>query len=298
MITYSERKEFKDAFDTFRDCIKKLREFGIRDVRVSPDFNDYNFLHGTTYRQILGDKTLIDEDVKTWLKSTLGTLYPIDKIESEHNIVAMNINDIKCKGLGLSSERVMNTISVSFSHPAWTNHEYVISITALDEDATEETFDSKAKNICSDIQCLKHQDFLVRYNNSFIQTGNELWIKRNELFPNLEFCNTVRLQMRSLHNDTPELEQVINRLCELQDVASKCVSGKPMKKTDFVSKVSPESDTRLKSLVNRLIYLCPDGKNRLFSWHVRYTPGAGRIYFYPVESKKKFYIGYIGNKIV
>ena len=44
-------------------------------------------------------------------------------------------------------------------------------------------------------------------------------------------------------------------------------------------------------------FLCPDGEERLFSWHVRYTPGAGRIHFLPLGPREGCLIGYIGHKL-
>ena len=39
-----------------------------------------------------------------------------------------------------------------------------------------------------------------------------------------------------------------------------------------------------------------DGEKRLFSWHIRMTPGAWRLHFHPLKPTK-IIIGYIGVKI-
>ena len=42
---------------------------------------------------------------------------------------------------------------------------------------------------------------------------------------------------------------------------------------------------------------CPDTKERLFSWHLRMTPGAWRLYFSEELGPGKIIIGYIGIKL-
>jgi hypothetical protein len=297
LSTYSTCDEVKASFDIFKECMKTLSGLGITIVRVPSCFDGHRFLYNKSYRQILGDKSIIDEDLKTWLISTLGTLHPEDKIEDMYNITAMSVNGTACKGLGVSCERITNSISISFTHTEWTQQEYTVSVTTLDEEAEEETFESRTRHTCSAEQCRAHQDALQKLKTYQIQTGNELWIRRKELFPNLDFCACVKAQMKALRNNTPELEQVIIKLCELQRAAANCKSNKRIQESDFTSKVTPESTPRKQAFANRLTFLCPDGKLHLCEWHARYTPGAGRIHFYPIESEKIFYIGYIGGKI-
>lgn len=93
-----------------------------------------------------------------------------------------------------------------------------------------------------------------------------------------------------------ELTQVYSNLLDLQRVAATC-TGQSISPELFSSKTTIESDSRIKKHKNALMFLCPDNTKQLFSWHSRYTPGAGRIHFFPLEKKKLFYIGYIGEKI-
>ncbi len=63
------------------------------------------------------------------------------------------------------------------------------------------------------------------------------------------------------------------------------------------SKITPESDQTLQQFRQEHTFLCPDGIERLFSWHARYTPGDGRIFFFPDEGRRKIIIGHIENKL-
>jgi len=62
-------------------------------------------------------------------------------------------------------------------------------------------------------------------------------------------------------------------------------------------KVSPESSMTLEMYGRERTFRCPDGQKRLFSWHLRLTPHAWRIHFYPDEQTKTLIIGYIGHHL-
>ncbi|EDX71170.1 hypothetical protein MC7420_2731 [Coleofasciculus chthonoplastes PCC 7420] len=49
---------------------------------------------------------------------------------------------------------------------------------------------------------------------------------------------------------------------------------------------------------NKLTFICPDGNERIFSLHVRMTPGAWRLHFSVDLEPGKIIIGYIGSKIL
>ena len=299
LCTYPTHEAARDSFKNFGECMKLLGGFGITCIRVPEDLGNHCFIHGTSYYQIIRDNNFIDdEDLRTLMKSALGTLFQEKEIEDKYYITDMNIGNVPCKGLGLACEQVTNSVAISFTHEKWTAPTYWVSITVLDDEAEPESFLSETRNICNQQQCQTHKDSLIKRKAFLAQTGYELWLKRNELFPNLKFCEGVKAQMKSLKNATSELEQVIIKLCELQSVASRCTIEKGIQESDFTSKVSYESRQREKDLRDRLTFLCPDGKNHLCSWHARYTPGAGRIHFYSVESDKVFYIAYIGPKII
>jgi hypothetical protein len=84
------------------------------------------------------------------------------------------------------------------------------------------------------------------------------------------------------------------KIFELEEYAASRPAG-IFVSDSFPSKVSPESETRKRNFANELIHICPDGVSRLFDWHSRFTPGAGRIHFYPLENSNKIIIGSIAN---
>ena len=65
----------------------------------------------------------------------------------------------------------------------------------------------------------------------------------------------------------------------------------------LASKASVESQSRIREFENELTFKCSEGEERLFSLHVRITPGAWRLHFCTELGPEKIIIGYIGIKI-
>jgi len=82
LCTYSTHESVRNAFKNFGDCMKILRNLGITAIRVPADLGNHCFLHGIPYYHIIQDNSIIeDEDLRTLMKSVLGTLFPEKDIE-------------------------------------------------------------------------------------------------------------------------------------------------------------------------------------------------------------------------
>ena len=126
-----------------------------------------------------------------------------------------------------------------------------------------------------------------------VRDGDNLWNRKHELFPSLSFCEGVVTQIRELRIGNPMLRVVVKRLFELEDYCKNWHEG-PFNPDNLPTKVTPESQVTLQQFGGERTFLCPDGQKRIFSWHVRLTPAAWRIYFFPEEGIKEIIIGYIG----
>lgn len=93
------------------------------------------------------------------------------------------------------------------------------------------------------------------------------------------------------------LAPVIRMLIELQKFYSKW-DGVPVNYENALRyKATQESGRRLNAYAAELSIMCPDGEIRIMNWHLRYTIGAGRLYFLPNEARRRCFIGYVGIKI-
>lgn len=202
------------------------------------------------------------------------------------------------KAAGLGAAYLFDAIALSFNNSSeWDNHLIELDINKYSEEEEKIIrFTERIKHSSKPLHLDYLKEWIENKKKRSIPNGKLLWLKRKELLPHLQFCETIESQLSFLTNVNPEFIQIIKRLFELEDYCSKWKTG-VFTGENFPSKVTPESESRLAKFRDKLTILCPEGESRLFSWHSRYTPGAGRIYFFPENSKKTIYIGYIGPKI-
>jgi hypothetical protein len=138
----------------------------------------------------------------------------------------------------------------------------------------------------------EHSDWINNRIRSRVVSGLELWNRKDELFPSLIFCEAVSDQLQSLGAENPILQLVKNRLSELEDYCKGWTDE--AFEPNNLRNVSPESQVTLQNpkYSKERTFLCPDGKRRVFSWHVKLSFGW-RIYFFPNEQKKMI-VGYVG----
>jgi hypothetical protein len=126
-----------------------------------------------------------------------------------------------------------------------------------------------------------------------VRDGSDLWKRRDSLFPSLTFCDSVAGQLQRLHAGNPLWRPIVKRLFELEEYCGDWKEG-AFEPERLPSKASPESEPTLRQFGRERTFQCPDGQNRTFSWHVRLTPGAWRIHFFPGPKIGGIIIGYIG----
>ena len=126
-----------------------------------------------------------------------------------------------------------------------------------------------------------------------ISNGSILWEHREELFPRLQFCADVEAQLLGIARGNVVLRQILSKLSLLEQHCKGWDDG-PFEPQKLASKATPESQATLNQYGNERTFLCPDGQLLTFSWHVRLTPHAWRIHFFPLEERRQLIIGYIG----
>jgi hypothetical protein len=299
LVQYPDKTTAAKNLNAFSDLIRMGGSLGISGVAMPTNFAIHQFASHYTYFDWI---QTVDSDLRTFLNGIVGTFPDLESLwlrcEDDFRILHSITNQEACIGLCLSSEEILNRICFSFQEASFDFLEYPIEITVLTEDGlslVEEMVHSIARNSSRIEDLPSHREFLVQEALRTQLTGREIWLKRKGLFPNLEFCSKVERQISELHYSSPSFHAVLNRLWELQDVAIR-FTDKPVTPSDFRSKASLESDSRLREFKNELIILCPDSIQREFSWHCRFTPGAGRIHFIPYEAEKRILVGSIANQ--
>ncbi len=279
---------------------KSVSEKGFKDLRTTENFASELLAPNYTISHWLVDKSV--DSVSQSLFRSIALKYPfIENNLDKKNDGGSKLYEFKYNGRiakGLGAACLFNSLAISLdNNPEWNRFSIMINVNAVSDEETDMTETDEEVKHCSKLEHLDQlKDWIGNLKKLSIPNGKLLWLKRKELFPHLIFCESVQDQVSSLNSSHPEFKQIIKRLFELEDYCSQWENGSFYTDT-MPSRITLESDSRINEFKDQLTILCPDGKNRLFSFHSRFTPGAGRIYFAPDNDKKICYVGYIGLKI-
>lgn len=197
----------------------------------------------------------------------------------------------QAKGLGFAV--IIDALTVSLiSKACWDCNRLELEVRRLDEheNLIDERLEIVHASRSNHVQ--EHTNWINNRIRSKVSDGLDLWTRKDELFPNLIFCDAVTDQLQSLGAEDRILQLVKNRLSELEDYC-KSWSDEAFEPKSLRN-VSPESQVTLQNpkYSKERTFLCPDGQQKVFSWHVKLSFGW-RIYFFPNEQKKMI-IGYVG----
>jgi hypothetical protein len=244
-----------------------------------------------------------DSEERLFVK-TLATKSPfssdIDSLDIKELETDSGSSEFRHQGklaLGLGVAYLLDSVAISLLSSNYWDNPYVNVDFKYFEESNDELIETSEviKHVSQSIHIREHLAWINRQIQGKIISGQVLWVLKEELFPSLLFCECVRKQLLDIEESNPLLKQIIKRLCELEEQTNKWVDGN-FDINLLPSKVTPESDTRLKKFRQELTFQCSDGTYRLFDLHLRMTPGANRLYFFPIEPQKLI-IGYIGLKI-
>ncbi len=249
-----------------------------------------------TLRQWLNDIE-VDKEERRFIRS-LSTKTPFSEgVPDSDEVQLLENNRGSCEfryqgkpAIGLGVAYLLDIISVSLlSEICWDFSYLDLDAISIDEDDKKITIvHASRKEHLQD-----HIDWIKNRIHSSID-GRDLWEQKDYLFPNLHFCSSVENQLQSLSTGNFMLEHVKERLRKLQKYTESWTE-KSFNSDLLNCSASPESESTLKKYSKERTFICPDGRKRIFSWHVR-LPLAWRIHFYP-EKPRKILIGYIGEHL-
>lgn len=142
---------------------------------------------------------------------------------------------------------------------------------------------------------------IVSVNNKHnISSGQDLWERRESLYPNLIFLDDVKKQLYG-NLSKYDIDRIMINLEILQNYFEKLErSFNLIDLSNYGINISPESpsvDNNEKRRRERTFVL-PNGISKYFSLHIKFNTifaGATRMYILPLENLNKCYIGYIGK---
>lgn len=204
------------------------------------------------------------------------------------------LSDVFCQeksAKGLGFVLVIDGLAVSFqSHSKWNCSCLELQVSKLDEDGEIVDVVEEVKHASHINHIQDHVDWINNRLRVTVINGQDLWDRRSELFPSLQFCDDLQDQLQNLSSQHPMLQNVAKRLSRLEEYCKCWMTGRFS--PDDVGNCSPESQATLQQYPTERTFRCPDGEKRLFIWHIKLANGW-RIYILPIEPQK-IVIGYIG----
>ncbi|MBD1932032.1 MULTISPECIES: hypothetical protein [Cyanophyceae] len=275
--------------------VRQATSSGVKRVlRTSDEINTIELAPGYPVARWRNDATVNREERSFFRTLTAKAPFWTDvaeEIKNDFDLSQVWHQGEEARGLGFAV--VIDGLVVSLiSEARWDCSRLELEIRRLDEN--EELIDEPLEIIhasrSNHVQ--EHSNWINNRIRSTVVDGLELWNRKDELFPNLIFCEAVREQLQNLGAKHPMLHHVKNKLSEIEGYCKiwtdEAFGPKSLKNVSVESPVTLQNPTYSKERM----FLCPDGQKQVFSWHAKLSFGW-RIYFLPNEQRRMI-IGYVG----
>jgi len=278
---------------TLYECIERLRESHVSSICIDKNIGLYQLTTKRWFLDVLDDKTIVDDDMKTLFLDMMTTVEPPTSDTEDECLVQTTCNGENCVGLGLASEEINNTFAVSLSSTGWDETSYQLLLQRLlyeNGDLVEQNVETSCRNVSTTV----HIDAMASFFVPIPLSGRELLMRLSELFSHLVFSSKAKGQIKRNH-DRPSIEQIYLKLQDINSAAQKLNNG-VLRKELFHYKASPEHEQR--GQLPEMDILFDDGITRHCEWHLRYTPGCGRIHFSADNGDgQTIYVGHVDGKL-
>ncbi|SIT07225.1 hypothetical protein [Neptunomonas antarctica] len=296
-----------DAAVSFSETVRAFKQatvYGVEDYLVSSNSTAETLLSADyTIRNWIADHrtedgvALVDKELQRFFARKMDKspfveedLYTNDSDYLENEVLIKGAVDLNIN-MSATLAYIRSGILLSPSLSVFSNSK----VDAVLVNAEDEDLPVKVRCISTCGMVSEHAEYIRELSEKKVTASNQIWDLRGELFPDLLFCASVKNQLFGL----PKWNVIFERLLELQTYSLNWNDG-PFDAEYIPSKASGEGG-RVRAnrrAINERTFLCPDSNSRVFYWHLRATPGAIRIYFFPIEddAEKKIIVGYIGVK--
>ena len=290
---YQAREEMTLFLKTYKAAVKVT---GSDQLILDKDYNHINLAVGYCIKQWRNDSEVDIEDKRVFRsliqRSALYDAFPIE-----------DVSEFKVHPYGISSQGcllayLLSGCCLSFHRKEWDipfiNGDYY----SIDKQ-TEQIINREVRipNIASVSTATTfsqtYSDQIKRENCESFISGEDI-LKCRDKFSNIIFCKNTENQLLK-ERCRNSVVQIAKRLVELQEYFE---SAEGAFNPNQLNHCTTESETTLQTYKQDHTFILPNGKNQLFSWHLRFTGDyAGRIFFHPDMKSKKCYIGHIGHKL-
>lgn len=252
-----------------------------------------------TFFTWLQDKE-VPKESKAYIRSliTRSQKFPEDEYSIQKQLLDFDFTHSGERSSGLGLAHLTNGLALSLNTSSyWCTHKLEIEKSFIDSESGELDVEEVVVVHASNTSHLSsHNEWYITSKKLLCSSGLNLWERREEIFPNLIFCENSRIHIKDLLSRNELLSSVVDKLFDLE-IYSTSWDGSGFYPNEIRGKITPDSPATLKRFAKERTFTFPDGRDTVFSWHSRVTPGAWRIFFYPDPSTQKIIIGHIGPKL-
>ncbi len=282
----------KQRLDGFGELLLDQRIRGKKVLVTPPGFLQSQVSLGFSIGRWLKESKQ-EEPARTRLKLLFDRRKHYSEL-SEADAVRSDDAEYRCGyeiAQGLSLAFLVEGLAVSF----WSAERW--NVTALDLEKSwlgKESVETSALSVphaCQSAHLATHTQWLLERGREQPTTGSALWDARETLFPNLDFCDSAAAQIRDLWGTGPRFKAVLRGLRDLQRYCDDWTA--PNFDIHQLVNASGESGPTLQMYSKQRTFRCPDGKDRVFEWHLKRGDNT-RIHFLDLPSVKRVLVGYVG----
>lgn len=244
--------------------IQKLAQHDIIDEIIMP--NDLFSMHITGNYGVaewLSDKS-VDYKYKRYFKRLIDKYqryFDKNEVEGEFTI---GINNLECQAIGCAFALERDNITISLNtHELWNKEiisgEYTILNDNEELDTSMRSVENLSIGVSSDEVIKSHRKNML----DGITSGQDLWEKREKLYPNLVFCKNVK---DNLYQDSEKyhIMNVMTKLNRLQEYFSTYDGRYDPKKLGMNARTESDTVKNEPSLKNLRLFRKPDGNEEYF----------------------------------
>lgn len=266
---------------------------GIRTSEAFPTLElapNYTLQSWTVDREVNRDERMFVLYLATRSPFLIGAA---PEIQEREHLVEVVLGDDSALEWGAAF--LLDLPLVSVCQGPWEAAELNAICRSLDSTESVVTESCVLRNVSKPVHFLEHENWIAERKIRSLDCLEDLWNRRDELFPHLVFCQEVKDQLFSIQRGDAHFQSLIERLFQLQKYFGNWESGS-FEKSAF-AKCNPTSNATRETYGRRYYFTCPDGMKVFCGWHLYLTPGAWRIYFHPDADKRRCIIGHIGAKL-
>lgn len=290
----------KLTIDRFVSCLQQMKNKKLLDVVIS-----CSAIHMFYVSEDYGiNEWLTDNDVKRTHKDFFRLMRNknwnyIDANDYNEAEFRVNVGQEQQNAIGciIAVQNDYHMISVE-SKAIWAKSEISGKYTVIDENANISTEERLVQNITGSTPISAIQTEVRSTVYGRISSGQDLWERRLELYPNLVFCENVK---DLLYKDPEKyhIMKIMGKLDRLQTYFAEYNGIYDPRELGMCARTESETVKSNNDLMELRKFEKPDGEQAYFFDHIGFSGkfSGGRIHFLPQNTERKCYIGYIGRHL-